>query len=228
VFDSAPILRRLNANGDENYDFLARQASLTLKQNGVYCLRGSEEAARALSTTREKLPWQFTYVVDDRRADASSGRVLPGEKTLTPLAFSCTPALLHPLQAKKVTVMHVFKKAVAPRHTADKLELPYLSKAQQVSTLVVPAPFQDISNTAHSLRSITHRRATSDADVSSENTPLLPSPGHPVGHQQVATKHRRASSSTEGSSFHALRISCGYDSEMTRRSSTGYGSNHGL
>jgi len=66
---------------------------------------------------------QFEYLVDDRRMDVS-GRIIEGEKVLTPLTFSCSPELLLPAQGKRINIMHVFKKGVALKLSAEKLQPP--------------------------------------------------------------------------------------------------------
>lgn len=132
-FDGLPLLRRVTINGEQKRDFVSRQARLTLKSNGVYSIHGVEMSSLPTSvldfdgSSHEefepiKLRWQFDYVVDDR-IDAS-GRIIDGEKTLTPLTFSCSPWLLHPSKGKRIDVVHVFKKSVAPKLVAEKLQPP--------------------------------------------------------------------------------------------------------
>jgi len=58
-------------NGEEAKDFISRQASLTIKTNGLYTLQGTEE--------KGKLFWKLEYIVEDRRAPAT-GTPIPGEK----------------------------------------------------------------------------------------------------------------------------------------------------
>lgn len=57
-------------NGNIKRDYVSREATLVLKNNGVYTVRGSEDKGR--------LTWQFTYLVDDRRNAA--GEKMNGEK----------------------------------------------------------------------------------------------------------------------------------------------------
>ncbi|KAF9535590.1 hypothetical protein CPB83DRAFT_842017 [Crepidotus variabilis] len=72
-----------------------------------------------------KLYWQFEYLVDNRRMDLSQPRrTLEGEKTLTPLMFSCSPNLLLPRQGKRINLIHIFKKSVAQKLVAEKLQPP--------------------------------------------------------------------------------------------------------
>jgi hypothetical protein len=124
VLDTPPVLRRLMVNGDRSSDYLSRQAYLILKSNGPYTVQGTEpvQSSRLLSTGPAVLTWRFDYLVADRRTEA--GRVIPGEKTLTPLSFTCSPALLQPAQAKKIRVVHVVKKGVVAKLTATKMEPP--------------------------------------------------------------------------------------------------------
>ena len=131
--DGLPVLRRITLNGDETRDYCSRQASLRLKSNGVYVIRGNElSSLHAPKTTSEspsashgpKVYWRFEYFVDDRNVDGSGNKIADGEKILTPLSFSCSPLLFHPLQGKKIRLMHVMKKAVAPKLVAEKMEPP--------------------------------------------------------------------------------------------------------
>ncbi|KAJ7181800.1 hypothetical protein C8R43DRAFT_828165, partial [Mycena crocata] len=128
-FDSLPILRRLTANDDESRDYISRQASLSLRSNGVYTVQGTESShlphsglesgAAKNSPDSTKLRWKFDYVVDDRLEQ--SGRIVDGEKTLTPLTFMCSPWLLHPSQARKMKLLHLVKKSVTTKLVAEKV-----------------------------------------------------------------------------------------------------------
>lgn len=123
--DTPPVLRRLMLNGDESRDYLSKQAYLTLKANGPYTVQGIEHVQSSplfLANEHSVLSWRFDYLVGDRRTEA--GRIIPGEKTFTPLSFSCSPALLLPTQGKKIRVIHVVKKSVAAKLTATKVEPP--------------------------------------------------------------------------------------------------------
>lgn len=141
-FDGLPLLRRVTVNGEQKQDFVSRQARLTLKSNGVYTIHGVEMSSLPTSvldfhgSNHEefepiKLRWQFDYVVDDRID--TSGRIIDGEKTLTPLTFSCSPWLLHPSKGKRIDIMHVFKKSVAPKLVAEKLQPPAFAEPVQPS-----------------------------------------------------------------------------------------------
>ncbi|KAN0125025.1 hypothetical protein V8E52_001577 [Russula decolorans] len=123
--DTPPVLRRLMLNRDESRDYLSKQAYLTLKANGPYTVQGIEHVQSSplfLANEHSVLSWRLDYLVGDRRTE--SGRIIPGEKTFTPLSFSCSPALLLPTRGKKIRVMHVVKKSVAAKLTAAKVEPP--------------------------------------------------------------------------------------------------------
>ena len=125
ALDTPPVLRRLMVNGDRSHDYLSRQAYLILKANGPYTVQGTElvqSLRHSPVADPPVLTWRFDYVVGDRRTEA--GRIIPGEKTLTPLSFTCSPALLQSTQAKKIRVVHVVKKSVATKLTATKIEPP--------------------------------------------------------------------------------------------------------
>jgi hypothetical protein len=123
--DTPPVLRRLMLNGDGSRDYLSKQAYLILKANGPYTVQGTEpvQDSRFFSATEHSvLSWRFDYLVGDRRTE--TGKIIPGEKVLTPLSFSCSPALLLPTRGKKIRVMHVVKKSVAAKLMAMKIEPP--------------------------------------------------------------------------------------------------------
>jgi len=135
--DTPPVFRRLLVNGDESHDYLSRQAYLILKANGPYTVQGTEpvQSSRLFPNAEPPvLTWRFDYLVGDRRTEA--GRIIPGEKTLTPLSFSCSPGLLQPTQARKIRVVHVVKKSVAPKLTAIKMEPPAPLRRHPVPRLV--------------------------------------------------------------------------------------------
>jgi hypothetical protein len=122
ALDTPPVLRRLMVNGDGSNDHLSRQAYLILKANGPYTVQGTEPVRPFPAAEHSVLTWRFDYLVTDRRTEA--GRIIPGEKTLTPLSFTCSPALLQPTQAKRIRVVHVVKKSVTVKLTATKIEPP--------------------------------------------------------------------------------------------------------
>ena len=123
AFETPPILRRVSTNNQETHDYVSKQAQLTLKCNGVYVVHGHELSLIDQVEEAQKLSWQFEYRVDDRRVDGS-GRVIEGEKILIPLTFSCSPELLLPAQGKRVNIMQVFKKGLAAKVSAEKLQPP--------------------------------------------------------------------------------------------------------
>jgi hypothetical protein len=139
--ETPPVLRRLVLNGDESRDYLSRQAFLTLKANGPYTVQGTEPF-HSSDLFPATLSWRFDYLIGDRRTEA--GRIIPGEKTLTPLSFSCSPALLLPTRGKKIRVMHVVKKSVTAKLTAMKIEPPRPPSPSLVSgaTLLSDAEFE--------------------------------------------------------------------------------------
>jgi len=156
-FDGLPILRRITVNGEESRDYISRQASLSLKSNGVYTVRGTEtsslpasysDGANSLTSSHGpdtfKLRWRFDYMVDDRRVEAT-GRIMDGEKTLTPLTFSCSPVLLHPLQGKKIRLIHIVKKSVATKLIAEKMEPPTLRRHNPPTPTPAPAAMPPLS-----------------------------------------------------------------------------------
>ena len=123
-----PVLRRITVNGDEARDYITRQASLGLKVNGVYTVQGNEgtslPATFGDSDTPVKLCWKFEYFVDDRKVDTTGKKTVDGEKSLTPLTFSCSPLVLHPFQGKRITMIHMVKKSVATKLVAERMEPP--------------------------------------------------------------------------------------------------------
>ncbi|KAF8602279.1 hypothetical protein BDV93DRAFT_557534 [Ceratobasidium sp. AG-I] len=119
MVDGDPMIRRLTINGVEDRDYLSREASLSVRSNGVYTVKGSED--------RGRFSWKFEYLVEDRRGP--TGAIIQGEKTLTPLTFSCAPELLIPEQGKKVKLLHVMKKSMAPKLSALKMDPPLVPGA---------------------------------------------------------------------------------------------------
>ncbi|KAG7099643.1 hypothetical protein E1B28_001469 [Marasmius oreades] len=137
-FEGQPVLRRLTTNGEAR-DYISRQATLSIKSNGVYTVNGSEpsafltpqgkKASRGRDGGDTKLRWKLDYFVDDKRGV----RALEGEKTFTPLMFFCSPLLLHPLRGKKIRFMHVVKKSVVMKLVAERMELPNLLSSPRLS-----------------------------------------------------------------------------------------------
>ncbi|KAL1697443.1 hypothetical protein GGG16DRAFT_83996 [Schizophyllum commune] len=132
--DGLPVVRRVMTNNGTPRDIISRQANLSLKATGVYTIHGCESATyhpSGASVDQLKLKWRFDYMVDDRRHD-TTGRIMAGEKTLTPITFSCSPMLVHPMQGKKVGLMQVMKKSVATKLIAEKMEVPVMPGAARV------------------------------------------------------------------------------------------------
>ncbi|KAI0347669.1 hypothetical protein BDW22DRAFT_1296726, partial [Trametopsis cervina] len=134
ALEPPPTLRRLTMEGDESRDHLSRQATLIIKSNGVYSVSGSETfdngppsphsptfvPSSARRNEPLKLNWRFEYMVEDRYVEAT-GKIKPGEKSVIPLLFSCSPGLLHPTHGKKIKIMHVFKKGLTPKLASTKV-----------------------------------------------------------------------------------------------------------
>jgi len=77
--DSPPILRRISVDGYESRDYISREASLILKSNGVYTVRGSETCVVNSKSNADgaRLKWKLDYIVQDRRAEAT-GKIISG------------------------------------------------------------------------------------------------------------------------------------------------------
>ncbi|KAF5385062.1 hypothetical protein D9615_001259 [Tricholomella constricta] len=211
--EGLPVLRRLAVNGDESRDYISRQASLGLKANGVYFVRGNETLSfpepqadgEETKADASKLQWRFEYLVDDRRVEASGKRIVDGEKTLTPLSFSCSPRLLHPLQGKKIRLMHVFKKSVITKIVAEKMEPPGLPVKGDLSRFFLPTKIagarlltkpQGLALNAHK------RTATHFAPLNNDGGHSLASVSpltnmNPPQNVTLPTRRRRASSAGE-------------------------------
>lgn len=223
-FETPPILRRVIINADEGHDFVSRQAHLTLKNNGVYVVHGQEVSSDSESAG-QKLYWQFEYFVDDRRVE-HSGKVLEGEKVLIPLTFACSPKLLLSVQGKRVNIVQVFKKGVAPKIVAEKLQPPgttvgrpssapeNISVASKSSPSTTPTKSLRTSSPTKSLWTL-HRRVQSH-NIRQPDTPKPLSPtivqqpsskspafnhlpwfSPPFKGQHLSSSHRRAASASE-------------------------------
>jgi hypothetical protein len=147
-FDPDPVLRRLVVDGDEEYDALSRLASLTLKGEGMYTVTGSEPlrsptknshtgsfhpfVTDSNQTLETKASWKFVYNVADRLSP--TGQRVPGEKTLTPLSFSCAPRLLHADVGHRVSLLQVARKLTRSKLFA-KLVSPVKSLAPEMSSV---------------------------------------------------------------------------------------------
>ncbi|KAF8204094.1 hypothetical protein BJ912DRAFT_920043 [Pholiota molesta] len=226
-FETPPILRRITVNGDDTHDYASKQALLTLKTNGVYVLHGHEISVANNHNNHDseplKLHWQFEYLVDDRIAD-KSGRVMEGEKILTPLTFSCAPGLLLPQQARKNNIMHVIKKGVAPKLVAEKLQPPGVSsptnKGFSLDPLSSPPASQTEAHThgffsskshgwglhrrgqSHGMRQAEHPKGSPNCILSTEYNITLNQDKSVLdikarGLDSASTVHRRRNSSAE-------------------------------
>ncbi|OJT08496.1 hypothetical protein TRAPUB_679 [Trametes pubescens] len=149
ALDSAPVLRRLTLAGSEERDYISRQASLTIKANGVYAVCGTEDAP---GPGHAPLRWRFEYAVDDLR----------GEKALAPLSFACAPGLLHAGHGKRVRLMHVLKKNITPKLSAKRAAGDDLAAAVQ--------GLPDLSNIPQGAPRTSLHRRTRSSDPSSAPT----------------------------------------------------------
>ncbi|KAG8771675.1 hypothetical protein FRC12_003475 [Ceratobasidium sp. 428] len=186
VVEGEPKLRRLTINGVEDVDYLSRQASLSVRSNGVYTVNGSEDHGR--------FPWKFEYLVEDRRGP--TGAIIQGEKTLTPLTFSCAPEMLIPEQGKKVGLLRVMKKSVIPKISASKMD-PVLVPTAPVT------PSRSTSSTEEHAKGKTFETLAKIVRPSSHSKSRSPIPRHASGPlrrvpQRTAVDaedgHRRAAS----------------------------------
>ncbi|KAH0591063.1 hypothetical protein H2248_001170 [Termitomyces sp. 'cryptogamus'] len=200
ALETSPVVRRITVNGEESWDYVSRQASLCLKTNGVYFVRGNETLsfpAPGEATPMSKLQWRFEYMVNDRRNDASGRVVSDGEKLLTPLSFSCSPLLLHPLQGKRVRLMHVVKKSVIPKLVAEKMEPPGFSaviKPQIDSRKAPPSPISPYAE----IRMRSHKRSATLWIPGNENV-VTQSYDNVCKPKPSPRRRRRASSAGEQS-----------------------------
>lgn len=204
--DGLPVLRRVVVKGEDSRDYISRQASLALKQNGVYTVHGTETSSFSsehanLHSDLFKVKWKFDYLVGDRK-----GRLpIEGEKTLTPLTFSCSPALLHPLQGKKIKLMQIVKKTVSTKLIAVKLEPPVLRTVPPLSP-TSPLTKSVKANTSESAVSYVksrmwnlHRRAQSHVHTMQMPENVDIQSGNEGEDAMAAQRRRRASSAGERS-----------------------------
>lgn len=138
ALEPAPILRRLTMKGDNSHDYISKQATLTVKTNGVYTVHGTESShshspfhfdlserdPTSALESQTTLNWKLDYFVGDKRTD--KGKLVPGEKTFTPLLFSCSPGLLHASHKKKIGFKRMIKKSLVAKLTAERVEVPAL------------------------------------------------------------------------------------------------------
>ncbi|KAG8219544.1 hypothetical protein J3R82DRAFT_494 [Butyriboletus roseoflavus] len=175
TLDSPPTLRMVSVAGDESRDYISRQATLSVKANGVYTVLGTESFvgtilndAHGLRLQNVRLRWKFDYLVSDRKVDGT-GKILPGEKTLTPLTFSCSPYLFHPFQGKKAGLMHIMKKNLVPKLGSQKLEPPTYASSHSI----LPQASRHLSTGKDTA---THTRSHSDVSAKNGHYSLRRSP----------------------------------------------------
>ncbi|KAI1793986.1 hypothetical protein LXA43DRAFT_185874 [Ganoderma leucocontextum] len=207
ILDTLPALRRLTLADREDKDYISRQASLAIKENGVYVVTGletfddpppsspgsglSQAATNFLHlgpdhTEPAKLRWRFEYMVEDRKSD--SGRIVAGEKTFTPLSFSCSPGLLHPSHGKRIRLMQVLMKTMSPKLSSSKLTTtltPYAGTEGPVgfvgSDVVGQAvDLPPLGRARNIIRTLSgHRRTRSSEPASIPWSPALHGSGNP-------------------------------------------------
>jgi len=201
LFDTAlPILRRITLNEDDNKDHISRHVNLVLKQNGVYTVSGTEYAIG----TGEALEWHFEYTANVRNIHGKPQN--EGERTLTPLTFSCNPRLLLPGQGRKVKLMQVMHKSIIGKLTSTKLDPPDPSRlggpmvelpGNADSLKVLPAA--DATSTRFMKLWNSHRRAMSHAP-GVENISPIASPTKRTTPSGTSPTVRRRRSSSAGQS----------------------------
>ncbi len=122
AMDRAPCLRRVTVGNNEGKDYVHRQASLNVKTYGVYAVTGTEEYR--LSERVISLHWKLEYFVNERWNERT-GKIMQGERTFRPLAFTCTSMLLQSSRATKVKLLNVVKKKIiSSRLTSERVEPP--------------------------------------------------------------------------------------------------------
>ena len=156
-FDGLPVLRSISVNGDETRDYISREATLGLKSNGVYVIHGIELATQNMQDENRgheatELHWEFLYKVDDRKVGPSK-KIIDGEKNLIPLSLSCSPALLYPSQGKRINLLHIVKKSVAMKLTAERLEA-----AEYPFPITPGPPLHDATNSSKHRKALSHGR----------------------------------------------------------------------
>ncbi|KAH7338778.1 hypothetical protein B0J17DRAFT_717223 [Rhizoctonia solani] len=186
VAEGDPMLRRLTINGVEDRDYLSREASLSVKSNGVYTVRGSED--------RGRFEWKLEYLVEDRRGP--SGAVMAGEKTLTPLLFTCAPELLIPEQGKKVKLLHVMRKSITPRIQSSKMEPPVIpTTPKSIASSEKSTPSRTSTGSAGKALG-TLAKIVRPSSSKSRSRPTTPKDSHPHAYSPSRAS-RHAMESTE-------------------------------
>ena len=216
TLDSPPTLRMVSVAGDESRDHTSRQATLSVKANGVYTVLGTETFTSSILNSDAhglRLRWKFDYLVSDRKVDGI-GKTLPGEKTLTPLTFSCSPYLFHPLQGKKAGLMHTMKKNLVPKIGSQKLEPPTYASSHSIS--------RASRHLSTSRYAPTHARSRSDASAKGGHyslaRPLLDTRvggATILGTNHMPRARRRRASSAGENSLTCLRNEPGHSGIVT-------------
>ncbi|KAH8099314.1 hypothetical protein BXZ70DRAFT_943239 [Cristinia sonorae] len=195
TLEPAPTLRSLQLDDSGGKDYLSRQASLCIKRNGVYVVRGIElnplsnvePFVRTGSHRQVQYDWSFEYSVSDRLD--SLGRSIPGEKILTPLSFMCSPGLLHPIYGtgkKRGLIQQVKKTFITSNVTARKLRTPPDAEANGAEGF----PTKHMPNQNwHNGNRPTHRRFHSAAAGTSTSRPS-PVPFVPSTNQNHQPRRR--------------------------------------
>ncbi|CAL1694091.1 unnamed protein product [Somion occarium] len=199
ALDSLPLLKRIVTLGDDPKDCISRQAFLSLKTNGVYFVSGTEvyDLTPSVSQRRSrlqqkptkeqpKLAWRFEYLVNDFR-DANN-EIVPEQKSVTPLSFTCSPGLLHTSHGKKNNRMFdLLRKSLLPKITSEKLQAPK-----------PPRYVLGLARTGSQDRPTTSSPAAKPSQGIFRNAVL---PGHGKMQSQVrehASKHKRYHSTSAG------------------------------
>lgn len=148
VFSStecAPILRHLGIGEDTRADLLTRQAALSLDENGIHEVSGSERSRR--------IAWRFLYEVLDVPTD--HGMPSAKEKMLRPVSFSCSATLLDPAKARKARLFKMMKKGVASNlasslvhHSPGRARSGSVQNESSILHAGVSLPDSDVSPTA--------------------------------------------------------------------------------
>ncbi|KAI0652313.1 hypothetical protein C8Q79DRAFT_936983 [Trametes meyenii] len=182
ALDSAPVLRRLTMAGNEERDYISRHASLTIKENGVYAVSGTEWVEDHHSHGHggpHQLSWRFEYAVDDLRTHGGRRAAANGEKTLVPLSFSCSPVLLE--HGKRIKLMHVLKKNITPKLSAKAVIDSPVREKTHIAALRA-------GSTRKTRSSPSHRRTRSTEPPASD-----PASWHPTSEDEPTKKARPVS-----------------------------------
>ncbi|KAK7686745.1 hypothetical protein QCA50_010345 [Cerrena zonata] len=137
TIDCSPILKRVAILNDDPKECISRQGLISLRGNGVYSISGTEtydlspsisphgrlHCSKPIKDHHPKLKWRFEYLVTDSR-DANND-IVPEQKNVTPLSFTCSPGLLHPSHGKKSKGMFdLFRQSLLPKIASEKIHPP--------------------------------------------------------------------------------------------------------